>query len=97
MVPLVPSDCPPFPTATPSLVIEFTLEPNQIAWGQCAELAWRVEGVQDVYLWVDYEVYPVASQESYEVCPDYTTDYSLDVMLPNGDVLIRTLTLIVTP
>ena len=97
LIPFVPSECPPFPTATPSLVIEFTLKPDRIAIGECAELEWRVEGVQDVYLWVDFDVYPVSDEQTYVVCPAYTTEYSLDVMLPNGDVLIRTLTLIVTP
>lgn len=97
LVPPVDSQCPPFATATPSLVIKFVVEPNEIALGQCATLAWRVEGVKDIYLWDGFDYYHVTGLEIHTVCPTYTTDYSLEITLPNNDILIRTVTLNVTP
>ena len=99
LVPSVDSQCPPFATATPSVVIKFVVEPNEIALEQCATLAWRVEGVKEVYLWDGFEYYDVTDLKAYayKVCPEYTTDYSLEITLPNNDVLIRTITLYVTP
>jgi hypothetical protein len=89
----------PQPTATTSAPpagapsITFTADETTISSGNCTRLHWDVQNVREVYL--DGE--GVVGQGKKKVCPTSTTSYVLRVVLLDGTVVERTVTIQVTP
>ncbi|MGQ9490876.1 MAG: hypothetical protein ACUVR4_11275 [Anaerolineae bacterium] len=79
-------------TAAGQAAFEFTADSYRVALGQCTVLRWRATGVRAVYL----NNQGVAGEDSRQVCPSTTTDYTLRVESTNGTVVNRTLTIVVT-
>jgi putative lipoprotein len=88
-------------TATPTPeagvpVIAFTAEPTVIQAGACAELRWEVQNVSEVYVYpagAAWQDFPVEGQSNQEVCPEETTTYEMRVVLANGSVDTRQITI----
>ncbi len=78
-------------SATVQTTFEFTADSYRVASGQCTVLRWRATGVRAVYL----NNQGVAGEDSRQVCPTTTTDYTLRVEGTNGTVTNRTLTIVV--
>ncbi len=77
-------------------VIAFTAEPTVIQAGECAELRWEVQNVSEVYVYpagVAWQDFPVEGQSSLEVCPEETATYEMRVVLANGSVDTRQITI----
>lgn len=70
---------------------EFAADSYRVAPGQCTVLRWRATGVRAVYL----NNQGVAGEDSRQVCPTTTTDYTLRVEGTNGTVTNRTVTIVV--
>lgn len=62
--------------------VQFWAEPDAIEQGQCATLIWDVEHATSVYL--DGE--GVSAHGTRQVCPQRTTEYTLSVIAPIGDL-----------
>jgi heat shock protein HslJ len=89
---------PPAPTPTPQ--ISFSANPTTIAQGACSTLTWSVENVQAVWVYPQgqpYQQFPQVGQGSQQVCPPTTTTYEMRVLLRDGTVQFRTVTVTVTP
>ncbi len=89
---------PPPPTPTPQ--ISFSANPTTIAQGACSTLTWSVENVQAVWVYPQgqpYQQFPQVGQGSQQVCPPTTTTYEMRVLLRDGTVQFRTVTVTVTP
>jgi heat shock protein HslJ len=93
----------PTPTATvppaqptPVPIIEFSASPTTITQGQCTQLRWRVEHVSGVWVYpqgANYVNYPVTGVGSQQECPQSTTTYEMRVLLTNGSVETRQVTI----
>jgi hypothetical protein len=70
--------------------IEFSVDQDVIAPGDCTTLRWDVENVNGVYL----DGQGVTGHGTRDVCPMQTTDYVLQVLTDSGDVY-RTVTVYV--
>jgi hypothetical protein len=81
---------PPTPTPPPSL-ISFRADRNVLNPGECAVLSWDVENVREVYL----QGAPVVGHGNQTACPNVTTTYSLLVILKDGSMTDRTVTVTV--
>lgn len=89
----------PAPTATPMPVITFTADSTIINQGQCTMLRWSVENIQAVWVYPQgerYDRFPRTGQGSEQVCPEATTSYEMRVLMRDGSVAIRQLTVAVT-
>jgi hypothetical protein len=81
-------------TATPAAAqISFGADDDELLPGECTLLRWDVENIREVYL--DGE--GVAGQGQKRVCPSRTTTYTLRVVLVDGSVQERSVTVHVTP
>jgi hypothetical protein len=90
----------PLPTQTPVPGIAFTVNPELIQQGQCSTLTWATENVQATYVYEqgeDWRANGVAGDGSLTVCPHATTTYELRVVLNDGSVEIRQVTVFVAP
>jgi len=106
--PVVPPTAPPpatptpvpAATATPSAQISFSADRTAINQGECVTLRWDVQNVQAVWVYPrgqNFEYFPRAGQGSELVCPPATTTYEMRVLQRDGSVVIREVTLNVTP
>ena len=93
----IPQPTPVPVTQTPALppvYISFTsdrgLAPT-INAGECVTLSWHVEGIREVY----YQGLPTVGQSSVQECPGSTTTYNLRVVLVDGTVDNRYITVTV--
>jgi heat shock protein HslJ len=89
---------PPPPPATAQ--ISFSANPTTIAQGACSTLTWSVENVQAVWVYPQgqpYQQFPQVGQGSQQVCPPVTTTYEMRVLLRDGTVTFRQVTVTVTP
>ena len=87
-----PTPTPTFtPTPIPPAQVNFWVERDTIASGECTVLHWDVEHATAVYL--DGE--GVVGHGTRQVCPASTTTYRLHVVAPAGDV-DRSVTVVVT-
>jgi hypothetical protein len=87
------------PTDTPVPTIQFWADRTDINAGECAELWWKTENVQAVWLYPEgepYEEYPEIGEGKKQVCPETTTTYDLRVQLAEW-VEIEKITIEVTP
>lgn len=100
-VPAQPTPTPaPQATATPASQISFTANPTSIQQGQCSTLSWSVQNVQAVWVYPrgePYNRFPRTGQGSEVVCPNSTTTYEIRVLQRDGSVVIRQVTIDVTP
>jgi len=90
----------PLPTQTPVPGISFAANPESILQGQCSTLAWNTQNVHSVYLYEqgeDWQLHQVAESGTQTVCPQATRTYELRVVLNDGSVVIRNVTIIVRP
>lgn len=90
----------PLPTQTPVPGITFTANPEVIQQGQCSTVTWSTQNVQAVYFYErgeNWQVNGVPGDFSLSVCPGSTTTYELRVVLSDGSVIIRELTVFVIP
>ncbi len=102
---IVPTPAPtptpvPQPTATPTAQISFSANPTTINQGQCSTLQWSVENVQAVWVYPQgqpYQQFPQVGQGSQQVCPPVTTTYEMRVLLRDGSVTFRQVTVTVVP
>lgn len=87
----------PPPTATPTplpptanpVVITFTTDRTTIAPGECANLSWTVSGIREVY----FQGEGVVGTGTRQVCPAASTTYNLRVILQDGTVDNRYITI----
>lgn len=95
----VPVIMPPGDVPQPGPVIAFSAEPTTIQSGQCTTLQWQVENVSEVYVypagasWADY---PAAGAGNRSECPTETTTYEMRVVMQNGAVDTRQVTVTVS-
>jgi heat shock protein HslJ len=103
-VPPVAAPPPPVPTAVPTPTpdpnpqISFNANPSVINQGDCTILSWDVENVRGVWVYplgAPYTQYPVAGQGSRQECPSNTTTYEMRVLLNNGAIELRQVTITV--
>ncbi|MGB3715691.1 MAG: META domain-containing protein [Candidatus Promineifilaceae bacterium] len=101
-VPVIPAPPPPAPTPTPTPnptpSIQFWADQYSINLGDCTNIHWQVENVQAVWVYPagqPYERFPTTGTGSQQVCPTQTTTYELRVLLTDGTVQIRQLTITV--
>lgn len=100
-VPPRPTNTPaPQATATPAAQINFSADRTSIQQGQCATLSWSVQNVQAVWVYPrgePYNRFPRTGQGTEVVCPNTTTTYEMRVLQSDGTVVIRQVTIDVTP
>ena len=95
----VPVVMPPGDVPQPAPVIAFTAEPTTIQSGQCTTLQWQVENVSEVYVypagasWADY---PASGAGNRSECPTETTTYEMRVVMQDGAVDTRQVTVTVS-
>ncbi len=90
----------PAPTQTPVPGITFTANTTTIQQGQCVTISWNSVNVQAVYYYQqgqNWQDHGVAGQASHQECPQQTTTYYLRVVMADGSVQTRELTITVTP
>jgi hypothetical protein len=83
---------PPPPTAVPAgAVIQFSADRTNITAGECVNLSWHVENINQVY----YGSEGVAGDGTRPECPVATTTYTLTVLMNDGTTQTRTVTITV--
>ena len=95
-----PSQPTPAPTQTPVPGITFTANTTNIQQGQCVTISWNAVNVKEVYYYQggqNWQDHGVAGQGSHQECPQQTTTYYLRVVMQDGSVQTRELTIYVTP
>jgi heat shock protein HslJ len=88
----------PLPTPVPQIRINLSADPAVIDQGECTTLSWDVENVQAVWIYPlgePYQEYPVTGQGSRQECPAYTTTYEMRVLLRDGTIELRQVTVTV--
>jgi ABC-type amino acid transport substrate-binding protein len=96
-VPAAPAPTP-VPTQTPSPDINFWADSTNLNQGQCTNIHWDVQNVNEVYLYQDgenWQNHGVAGQGTRQECPAQTTNYNLRVVKRDNSVEIRKLTIYV--
>jgi polar amino acid transport system substrate-binding protein len=86
----------PAPTQTPVAGITFTVDRNNIQAGECVNFYWKVENVKEVYFYLEGEFWgdnPVTGEETRRECPPVTSTYFLRVVLRDGSVEVRQITI----
>ncbi len=89
-----PSPVPP-PTATPAPEISFGADRTNINEGECTTLRWSVQNIQAVWVYPQgerFESFPRSGQGSEQVCPTTTTTYEMRVLLRDGSIIFRQVT-----
>ena len=95
-----PAQPTPAPTQTPVTGITFTAIPDSIQQGQCSTVSWNVTNAREVYYYQNGQNWQnngVAGQGTRTECPQQTTTYNLRVVLNDGSVQTRQVTVNVTP
>jgi ABC-type amino acid transport substrate-binding protein len=95
-----PPNPTPAPTQTPVPGISFSVDRTDITAGECVVFSWNVQNVQAVYFYADGENWQdngVAGQGSQKECPPYTITYYLRVVMADGSVQTRQITVNVKP
>jgi len=89
----------PAPTQTPIAGIVFTVDRDQINYGECVNFYWKVENVKEVYFYKEGEDWRdngVAGEGTQTECPPATLNYYLRVVLRDGSVSTSKITIYVT-
>ncbi len=90
----------PTPTPVPAPQLSFTVAQSTINQGACTTIQWNVENVQAVWVYPQgqpYRNFPRVGQGSEQVCPPVTTTYEMRVLMRDGSVTTRQVTVNVTP
>lgn len=99
-IPITPTPTPmPQATATPVAVISFGADRTSINRGECVTLNWSVQNVQAVWVYPmgePYSRFPRVGQGSEKVCPSVTTTYEMRVLMRDGSIQFRQITVNVT-
>jgi heat shock protein HslJ len=99
-IPINPTPTPmPQATATPPAKITFGADRTSINRGECVTLNWSVQNVQAVWVYPvgePYNRFPRKGQGSEKVCPAVTTTYEMRVLLRDGSIQFRQITINVT-
>lgn len=99
-IPITPTPTPmPQATATPVAQISFGADRTSINRGECVTLHWNVQNVQAVWIYPvgePYNRFPRNGQGSEQVCPAVTTTYEMRVLLRDGSIQFRQVTINVT-
>jgi polar amino acid transport system substrate-binding protein len=85
----------PYPTQTPVPGINFGVDRTNIVAGECVVFSWNVQNVQAVYFYAegeDWQNNGVAGQGSQTECPPHTMTYHLRVVMRDGSVETRQIT-----
>ena len=80
--------------------MSLTADRTTINQGECTTIRWSVENVQAVWVYPQgqpYQQFPRTGQGSEQVCPPVTTTYEMRVLMRDGTVQFRTVTVNVTP
>jgi len=88
----------PAPTQTPVAGIVFTVDRNQINYGECVNFYWKVENVKEVYFYAegeDWRQSPVEGEGTQKECPPVNNNYYLRVVLRDGSVKAPKITIYV--
>ncbi|MEA3335143.1 MAG: transporter substrate-binding domain-containing protein [Chloroflexota bacterium] len=88
----------PAPTQTPTADINFSVDRDHIKQGECVTFSWSVNNVREVYFYADgqnWQNHGVAGQGTSSQCPSQTTTYYLRVVLNDGSVVTRQITIYV--
>lgn len=100
LIPITATPTPmPQATATPAAKISFGADRTSINRGECVTLNWSVQNVQAVWVYPQGEPYnrfPRTGQGTENVCPAVTTTYELRVLMRDGSVQFRQVTINVT-
>ena len=91
----VPTEVPTATSEALAPIVAFSADQTVIDAGTCTTIRWQVQNVSEVYVYPageDWADSPVTGEGSQEVCPEETTTYELRVVLPNGSVDTRQLT-----
>lgn len=95
-----PTSAPP-PAATPSAEISFWADRTNINPGECATLNWSVNNVQAVWVYPlgeHYSRFPRTGQGNERVCPATTRTWEMRVLLRDGSLAFRQVTInVATP
>jgi polar amino acid transport system substrate-binding protein len=94
-----PTNPTPYPTQTPVPGITFTVDRTSITAGECVSFSWDVQNVQAVYFYAegeDWQNNGVVGQGSQKECPPHTMTYYLRVVMSDGSVQTRQITINVT-
>lgn len=83
----------PAATATTAVQISFWSNKSEVTVGECANVGWDVEGIREVY----FEGTGVVGHSSRQVCPTVETTYHLRVVLLDGSVTDRYITIKIKP
>ena len=89
----------PAPTQTPVPGVVFTVDRDQITYGECVDFYWKVDNVQEVYFYhegEDWRDNGVTGEETRTECPPATLTYYLRVVLQDGKVWTGKITIYVT-
>lgn len=99
-IPITPTPTPmPKATATPLAKISFGADRTSINRGECVTLNWSVQNVQAVWVYPmgePYSRFPRVGQGSEKVCPSVTTTYEMRVLMRDGSIQFRQITVNVT-
>ncbi len=86
----------PQATSTPMPEIAFWADRYDIPLGECTNLRWQVQNVSGVWVYPQgqpYQNFPQTGVSAQQVCPTATTTYEMRVLLNNGAVELRQLTI----
>lgn len=86
----------PQATATPVAVISFGADRTSINRGECTNLNWSAQNVQAIWVYPQGEPYsrfPRVGQGSELVCPSVTTTYEMRVLMRDGSIQLRQVTI----
>ncbi len=89
----------PAPTQTPVPGVTFTVDRDQINYGECVNFYWKVENVKEVYFYhegEDWRDNGVTGEETRTECPPATINYYLRVVLQDGKVWTGKITIYVS-
>lgn len=76
------------------------MDRTNINQGECVNFSWNVTNVRAVYFYPQgqpFEQFGVAGQGGKQECPQGNTTYDLRVEKLNGEAVVRSITIYVTP
>jgi heat shock protein HslJ len=84
------------PSATPEAQISFWADRTTINQGECTRIYWHVENVEGVWVYPQgerFDRFPRTGQDSERVCPNSTTTYEMRVLMRDGSIVFRQVTI----
>ena len=90
----------PTPTPNPDPQISFWADRTVINQGECTTLRWNLNNIQAVWVYPmgqNYLNFPVNGQGSRQECPASTSTYEMRVLMRDGSIQFRQITVQVNP